>query len=291
MKNWIKTYPKLYSFVQRSYFQFFKRHIFGITGPIRSLPDFIIIGTVRSGTTSLYYNICQHECVLTAAYDELGFFDSNYHLGLNWYRSMFPTKYEKQKVIQKFGKFLTYDVTPWYVRRPWTANRIKSLLPSVKIIVVLRNPVDRTYSHYHLTRREKGLTKSFEEIIDEDIQKINNYDDDLKNSEEYYAELVQNSHIARGFYLEQLEIWLTIFDKKNILIISSEDLAENTQKTMNSIFNFLDLENQIIPNLQKINVGKYPKMKEETRKTLENYFFDHNKNLFKKIEKYFNWNK
>jgi len=60
---------------------------------------------------------------------------------------------------------------------------------------------------------------------------------------------------------------------------------------MNSIFNFLDLENQIIPNLQKINVGKYPKMKEETRKTLENYFFDHNKNLFKKIEKYFNWNK
>ena len=263
----------------------------GLTSPLRVLPDFIVIGVGRGGTTSLYNYLNQHNCIQKSSYDEIGFFDDNYHLGLNWYRSMFPTKYEKQKVIQKFGKFLTYDVTPWYVRRPWTANRIKSLLPSVKIIVVLRNPVDRTYSHYHLTRREKGLTKSFEEIIDEDIQKINNYDDDLKNSEEYYAELVQNSHIARGFYLEQLEIWLTIFDKKNILIISSEDLAENTQKTMNSIFNFLDLENQIIPNLQKINVGKYPKMKEETRKTLENYFFDHNKNLFKKIEKYFNWNK
>ena len=250
----------------------------GLTSPLRVLPDFIVIGVGRGGTTSLYHYLNQHNCIQKSSYDEIGFFDDNYHLGLNWYRSMFPTKYEKQKVIQKFGKFLTYDVTPWYVRRPWTANRIKSLLPSVKIIVVLRNPVDRTYSHYHLTRREKGLTKSFEEIIDEDIQKINNYDDDLKNSEEYYAELVQNSHIARGFYLEQLEIWLTIFDKKNILIISSEDLAENTQKTMNSIFNFLDLENQIIPNLQKINVGKYPKMKEETRKTLENYFFDHNKN-------------
>ena len=262
----------------------------GLTSPLRVLPDFIVIGVGRGGTTSLYNYLDQHNCIQKSSYDEIGFFDDNYHLGTNWYRSMFPTKYEKQKIIQKFGKFLTYDVTPWYIRRPWVANRIKTLLPSVKIIAVLRNPVDRAYSHYHLTSREKGLTKSFEEIVEDDIQKINNYDNRLKNSEEYYRNFVQNSHIARGFYSEQLENWLTIFNKKNILIISSEDLAKNTQETMDSIFDFLNLDNQTIPNLQKVNVGKYPKMKEETRKFLKNYFFEYNENLFKKIEKHFNWN-
>tara|TARA_Y100000996_G_scaffold415563_1_gene411186 strand:- start:2690 stop:3535 length:846 start_codon:yes stop_codon:yes gene_type:complete len=262
----------------------------GLTSTIRVLPNFLVIGVGRGGTTSLYNYLNQHNCIQKPSYDEIGFFDDNYHLGINWYRSMFPTKYEKQRITQKFGKFLTYDVTPWYIRRPWIVNRIKTLLPSVKIIAVLRNPVDRTYSHYHLTCREKGLTKSFEEIIEEDIRKINDYDNNLKNSREYFEDFVQNSHIARGFYLEQLEHWLKVFDKKNLLIISSEDLAKNTQETLNSIFDFLDLEHQTIPNLQKTNVGKYPKMKDETRKSLENYFSTHNENLFKKIEKYFNWN-
>jgi hypothetical protein len=263
----------------------------GLTSPLRVLPDFIVIGVGRGGTTSLYNYLNQHNCIQKSSYDEIGFFDDNFHLGVNWYRSMFPTKYEKQKIIKKFGKFLTYDVTPWYIRRPWTANRIKTLLPSAKIISVLRNPVDRTYSHYHLTCREKGTTKSFEEIIEEDIKKIDNYDGNLKNSQKYYEDFVQNSHIARGFYLEQLENWFTVFNKENILIISSEDLANHTQKTMDYVFNFLNIEDQVIPNLEKVNVAKYPKMKEKTRKILENYFFEYNENLFKKIGKHFTWNK
>ncbi len=263
----------------------------GLTSPLRVLPDFIVIGVGRGGTTSLYNYLNQHNCIQKSSYDEIGFFDDNFHLGVNWYRSMFPTKYEKQKIIKKFGKFLTYDVTPWYIRRPWTANRIKTLLPSAKIISVLRNPVDRTYSHYHLTCREKGTTKSFEEIIEEEIKKIDNYDDNLKNSQKYYEDFVQNSHIARGFYLEQLENWFTVFNKENILIISSEDLANHTQKTMDYVFNFLNIEDQVIPNLEKVNVAKYPKMKEKTRKILENYFFEYNENLFKKIVKHFTWNK
>ena len=77
--------------LSRSYQRFVKRGVSGITATSRVLPDFIIIGTVRSGSTSLYYNICEHPSVLPASYDEIGYFDSNYHLGINWYRSMFPT--------------------------------------------------------------------------------------------------------------------------------------------------------------------------------------------------------
>ena len=74
------------------YYVLCKRHFYGVTGSLRVLPDFIVIGSMKCGTTSLYYDICEHPCTIAAAYDEIGFFDSNFHLGLNWYRSMFPTK-------------------------------------------------------------------------------------------------------------------------------------------------------------------------------------------------------
>ena len=244
----------------------------------------------RGGTTSLFHYLGQHNCITKSAYDEIGFFDDNFHLGLNWYRSMFPTKHHKEKIINKYGKFLTFEVTPWYIRRPWVANRIKNILGEIKIIAVLRNPVDRTYSHYHLALRDKTITGSFEEVIEKDIKQLEK-NKSIQKDDNYFNNIVQKSFLARSFYVEQLKNWFEVFNKKNILIISSEDLAEYTQETMNAIFNFLNLENQIIPNLEKINVAKYPKMKLETKKILENYFFDYNENLFNFIEKRFNWNK
>ena len=70
--------------LKKIYWNFFKRNIFGMTASMRVLPDFNIIGSMKCGTTSLYYDICEHPCTLAAAYDEIGFFDSNFHLGINW---------------------------------------------------------------------------------------------------------------------------------------------------------------------------------------------------------------
>ena len=83
---------------QICYYILCKRHFYGITAPLRVLPDFLVIGSVRSGSTSLYYDICNHPSILPAAYDEIGFFDSNYHLGMNWYRSMFPSKRNMDRI-------------------------------------------------------------------------------------------------------------------------------------------------------------------------------------------------
>ena len=66
-----------------------KRHVYGWSSPLRVLPDFFVIGVVRSGTTSLYHYLSQHPSIVKSAYDELGYFDSNYKLGLNWYKSIF----------------------------------------------------------------------------------------------------------------------------------------------------------------------------------------------------------
>ena len=81
-----------------------KRHVYGWSSPLRVLPDLIVIGVVRSGTTSLYHYLSQHPSIVKSAYDELGYFDSNYKLGLNWYKSFFPSIFEKKKIERKNGK-------------------------------------------------------------------------------------------------------------------------------------------------------------------------------------------
>ena len=133
-----------------SYHRFVKRGLSGIRASARVLPDFIISGTVRSGTTSLYYNICEHPSVLPAAYDEIGFFDSNYHLGTNWYRSMFPTEKEMKRVKKETNFAITGEDTPFYFWKKEAVERIFQDIPNSKIIIIFRNPVDRAYSNYNL---------------------------------------------------------------------------------------------------------------------------------------------
>ena len=140
-----------------------------MTASMRVLPDFIIIGSMKCGTTSLYYDICEHPCTLAAAYDEIGFFDSNFHLGINWYRSMFPRKKQIEGVRRKEGTAITGEDTPFYFWNPIAAKRIKKLLPNIKLITILRNPIDRAYSQYQdVVSREPNYT-SFETIVKNEI--------------------------------------------------------------------------------------------------------------------------
>jgi hypothetical protein len=264
-----------------------KRHIYGWTSPLRVLPDFFVIGSGRTGTTSLYHYLDQHPSLSKSAYDELGYFDDNYHLGLNWYRSLFPSIFTKYLIKLKTNNFMTYDVTPSYVRRPWNAKRIKKLFPDTKLIVILRNPVDRTYSHYHLAE-QFGETRTFEEIVKEDMDNILNWNVDLKD-DNYFANKVEKSFLARGFYAEQLSIWFKLFSKNQIMIVSSEQLASDTKNTMNSIFQFLNLPKFEIPNTKKVNVSQYSKMNSSTRKLLINFFKPYNKSLYNFLNVNFEW--
>ena len=184
---------------------------------------------------------------------------------------------------------MTYEVTPWYVRRPWTARRIKNIFPNIKLIVVLRNPVDRTYSHYHLSK-QSNENREFRKVIEEDMENISTWNIDQKN-DDYFSNQVQNSNIARGFYHEQLVPWYDIFSKEQIMIIPSEKLASETQHTLKDVFEFLGLPEYNIKNTKKVNVSKYEKMDEETRNILIDYFRPYNEKLFEFLNRKFDWNK
>ena len=276
---------------QRFRYGLIKRHFYYLTSSFRVLPNFFVIGGVRCGTTSIYHYLGQHNCIKQAAYDELGYFDDNFHLGLNWYRSLFPTKFMQKNIESEYKKFLTYDVTPFYIYNPLVVDRIFKFSPNAKIIAVLRNPIDRAYSNYNQKMQDEGDTKTtFEEIVYSEIEKIENDE----NDEENHAFLVDEFYellLARGFYAKQLEFWFKKFPRKNVLLISSEELATNTDNTVSEIFEFLEVPNQKISDLTKQNERKYPRMKDSTRNTLINFYKPYNEKLFGMLDSKFDWDK
>lgn len=285
-KNIIRKNPKLHKLYQKMYYLLYKRHIYGLTSPLRVLPDFLVIGVVRGGTTSLYDNLSKHPCIFPSAYDELGFFDSNFELGLNWYKSLFPSILRKKISQMKRRCFMTYDVTPQYIYNHDAVKRIADLIPNIKIIALLRNPVDRAYSNYHLGVRGGTEKLTFEDAITAEIKELT--DTDSISIKDYNK---PRSYVAKGLYANQIKIWFELFARKQILLLSSEDFSEQPNKIMNEIFQFLDLPQYNMINFIKTNTAKYPPMKEETRKSLLDYFRPHNEQLYEIIGKRFDWEK
>ena len=121
------------------------------TYPLRLLPDFLIIGTQRGGTTSLYNYLVEHPGIGAASIKEVHFFDTpHFKQGLAWYRGHFPSAFQRYYVERslKHG-FVTGEASPYYLFHPHAPKRVAGLMPQMKLIVMLRNPVDRAYSHYH----------------------------------------------------------------------------------------------------------------------------------------------
>tara|TARA_B110001454_G_scaffold217308_1_gene242307 strand:+ start:1744 stop:2622 length:879 start_codon:yes stop_codon:yes gene_type:complete len=283
----IKLTKKIY---QKILYGLIHRHYYYLSSPFRVLPQCFVIGVVRSGTTSLYHYLSQHPSIAPAAYDELGYFDDNYHLGVNWYKSLFPTKFTKNRIIKKHGKFLTYDVTPFYIYNPLVAKRIFESFPKAKIISNLRNPIDRAYSNYNDAVEMGDIKIPFEEVVQIAMDEIDKNKSKL-NNEAYIVDTYYENILARGFYADQLKIWFKKFQKNQLLMVQSEDLAQKTDQILTKIFEFLDLPYFKIKDLTKQNKREYPPMKAETRKLLIEFYRPYNEKLYNLINQHFDWEK
>ena len=275
---------------QKIFHGLIKRHYYYLSSPSRVLPECFVIGVVRSGTTSLYHYLGQHPCIASSAYDELGYFDDNYHLGINWYKSLFPTKSTKNKIIKKYGKFLTYDVTPFYIYNPLVARRISESFPNAKIISNLRNPIDRAYSNYIIMLQEGDTSKTFEEMVQAAMNDLEKNKSKL-NDEAYVVDTHYENILARGFYADQLEIWFKKFQKKQLLMIPSEDLAQKPDQVLTKVFEFLDLPYFKIKDFTKQNKREYSPMKDKTRKLLIEFYKPYNEKLYSLTNQHFDWDK
>jgi hypothetical protein len=265
---------------QRTKKAYAARHTYRLgTALMRTLPDFLIIGAQKCGTSFLYQLLAQHPIVKPAFGKEIHYFDLNFRRGDNWYRSHFPLH------IRNNRRYVTGEASPYYLFHPHAARRASTILPKAKLIVLLRNPVDRAYSHYqHQVVRVKGEGQdklTFEEALEAEERRL---PEELAKmlQDEYYISSFhrQCSYLSRGIYVDQLRGWTRFFDKTQMLVLKSEDLFNNMPTTLKSVSDFLEIP-QWVPKTYSIpNKREYSNMSPATRQRLDDYFEPHNRRLY-----------
>ncbi len=273
------------------------------TSSLRLLPDFIIIGTQRGGTTSLYYYLTSYPGIAKALMKEVHFFDDHFQEGTPWYRAQFPTHFQRTYVERVRGQhFLTGEASPYYLFYPPAPKRVKALLPRVKLIVLLRNPVDRAYSHHWLATLEGHETLPFAEAIEREMQRTAGEQEEILRDEQYASFNHRHfTYLARGIYVDQLQHWMNFFPREQFLILKSEDLYKDTASTFKRTLAFLavpttasedqqDFKQYREPNRRGYqNEETPPKLDAKMRAYLIEYFKPHNARLYEFLDQDFGW--
>jgi tetratricopeptide (TPR) repeat protein len=241
-------------------------------------PDFIIAGVSKCGTSSLYHYLSYHPQILLPHKKELDFFWKNFARGIDWYLAHFPSITDKPN-------FMTGEATPNYLRFPLVAERIYQSFPQVKLIFLLRNPVERAISwHYH--KVNSGLVNiSLEDAIALELKQLKNHDV-VKLAKAGYR---NPDNILGSLYLYQLQPWLELFNREQLLILSSEELYNHPAQVMEQVFSFLGLPNHSIAKYIKVNAGSYQNIDPQLKITLADYFKSHNQQLEEYLGIKFNW--
>ena len=185
------------------------------------LPNYLVIGAARCGTTWLAKNLTQHPEIFMHSKKALHFFENDYDKGIDWYEQKFNNASENVKAVG--------EASPVYMYNEDIAELIKKHMPNVKLIVTLRDPVDRAYSHYSFRERERQLENqplTFEQKI------------------EATPRLIET-----GLYAKKLKRYYDLFPKENILIILYDELKKDPEQYLKRVYEFLGVNAEFISPL------------------------------------------
>jgi hypothetical protein len=271
----------------------FSHHIFSqLTSSMHTLPDFLIIGTAKSGTTSLFEHLIKHPSIFPPLAQQPNFFTSHFHKGESWYRSYFPSIISKNLTQNiKKQKFLTGEASTQYYWYPHAAKRVKSILPNAKIILLLRNPIDRSYSQYQMEfSKGNEESSSFEDAIELENERIQpEYKKMLQDKNYYSKKYTIQSYITKSIYVNYIEEWFKYFPKEQFLFLNSEEFNSDTSKVYKKTLNFLEIPEIDFKKYDIFRAAKYSEMNPNTRKKLSKFFKPYNEKLYKLIDQNFHW--
>jgi hypothetical protein len=180
----------------------------------RALPDFVIIGAQKCGTSSLYAWMARSEGIRPASAKELHYFDEHHDRGVGWYRAQFPWR----------GRWVTGEATPSLLYDEAAPARLADLLPEARLIVLLRDPVVRAHSHYQHQVRKGREDLSFAEALAAEPERLAAG----ATSRRRY------SYRDRGRYAAQLERWFRYVPRERFLILRSEDVFARPQEALDA---------------------------------------------------------
>ena len=255
------------------------------TAPLRGLPSALIIGAQRSGTTSLFNYLVQHPDVLAPLGKEIHYFDVHYARGPRWYRGRFPFAHRLRRGA------LTLDASPYYLVHPLAPGRAVELLPDVKLIALLRNPVDRAFSHYQHAVRDGRESLAFAEAIAKEPERLAGEEERLRVEPGYYSYHHRHySYMHRGRYVEQLRRWAEEFPRSQMLVLQSERLFREPAAVTAAVHRFLGLRPHRLERYEPFLRGGYRGgIAPELRAALVRRFESCNRELYQWLGEEFDW--
>jgi hypothetical protein len=239
------------------------------------LPDFVVLGTQKGGTSFFYRLITEHQLVRGAAAKELHFFDKKFAEGVGWYRRCFS---EAERVDGQ--RTITGEASPSYLFDPQVPERMARIVPDARLMALLRNPVDRAYSHYQREVWRGNEARSFEEATDEEMTSA----EDERNTVD-----VRYAYLRRGLYAEQLERFSFFAERDRLLVVQSENLFTRRLEVLDRVLTFLGLppfESTLLPPAGR---ATYEPMDPGTRRRLEGFFAPHNEHLYDLLSTDLGW--
>jgi hypothetical protein len=263
----------------------------GLEGVRHVLPDFLIIGIRKGGTTSLHRYLRQHPLVRAPnRRKEARYFDAHWGHGRLWYRTFFPLAKEQRRHVAEVGRpFLSFESTPNYLYWPEVPERVARVLPDAKFVAVLRNPIDRAFSDYQSLVATGREHRTFDEVVRAELAE--------HESGRYrpvpHQKTQQGSMghlLAFGLYADALERWWRHVDPARLLVLVSEDLFADEAATVRRVTDFLDLPPFPGHDFDARNLGGYEEGVDlATRERLRSFYAPHNERLYGLLGRDLGW--
>jgi hypothetical protein len=255
-----------------------------LTAHRRMLPSFLISGGQRCGTTSLYRALSEHPAVIKAVLHKgVHYFDVAYDHGMRWYRGHFPLQRHAERVAGALGvPAQTFESSPYYMYHPHAVARIARDLPGVKLIALVRDPVERAYSqHAHELARGFESETSFGRALALEPARLRGQEERLTVDARYYSFAHQHhAYRARGEYAIYLSAMAARIGRQNLLVVESERFFATPEEVYDEVLAFLELPALRYPAFERHNARpRGAPMDERIRRELTAHFAVHDERL------------
>lgn len=263
-----------------------------VTSAFRTYPDFLIIGARRCGTTSLYNYLARHRQVLPALTKEVSYFRHYYDAGPSWYRSCFPTTWEKRFWAAVHGApILTGEATPSYMYDVEVAERVRDLLPRLKLLAIVRDPPDAFSSAYRFGLKCGLYTKDerpFGQLVEQELAALYRIDSGVNRREQLIARA--RVELGRYIYVDQLELWMELFGKEQVFVVVFDDLTQDPAGTMERVCDYLGLPPRPLKSYTRYNLAGYDTaVGDEPRAQMDEFFAPYHERLSALLDRDLNW--
>lgn len=245
-------------------------------------PDILICGAQRCGTTSMYQALRRHPNILRPTLAKgVHYFDTDHGRGMNWYRAHFPFRAQAALVERRTGhRAATFESSPYYLFHPLAAGRIAGDLPGVRILILLRDPVERAYSaHAHEFARGFEIEPFAKALELEDVR-LAGEEEKIVADPSYRSHAHQHqAYVRRGFYVEQVRRMVDEIGAERVHVIDAEDFFTDPEPVWRDVTKFLALPDAPAPAFAQHNSRPRSPMPASLRQELTDAYEDSDREL------------